>query len=169
MSVTDTLGESLGEVEELPPDWLGDLGDGARFADVKVVEGSLASLDDDVVRFRVDGDRKAKIDYGRIEAVAVAAVRGLGQKPILLVDLLLNWTALDADQLQVVRLKSNAFDPRKLAPDQPDALSAIRAIVARLLSESGAVALPSATAAAGQPFEVFDDLVVYTREVLQVG
>jgi hypothetical protein len=143
--------------------------DRARFGSRKVVEAALTGLQDDVVRFTVAAERRAKLEYHRIEAVSVVAVHGLGPKPVLLIDLLLNWTALEAEQLQVVRLASNTFDPRALVPEADGALSAIRSIVARIIGVSGAVALPSAEAAACRPVAIYDALDVYEREVLQVG
>jgi hypothetical protein len=133
------------------------------------VDAVPTALQDDVLRMMIPGGRKAKLEYEKIEAVSVAAVRGLGPKPVLLIDLLLNWTALEDVPLRVIRLRSDAFDPRSLVPDAGDAKGALRRAVETLLERSGAVALPSASAARGEPFEVFGDLETYERQVLQVA
>jgi hypothetical protein len=140
-----------------------------RFGGTKVVDAVPTALQDDVLRMMIPGGRKAKLEYEKIEAVSVAAVRGLGPKPVLLIDLLLNWTALEDVPLRVIRLRSDAFDPRSLVPDAGDAKGALRRAVETLLERSGAVALPSASAARGEPFDVFGDLETYERQVLQVA
>ena len=95
-------------------------------------------------------------------------MRGLSARPVVVVDLALNWTEVDGDVLQLVRLRSDRFDPRALVPDATDAMAAFRALLAALLDRTGAVALPDPDAARGTPFRSFDDLAGYQREVLQV-
>jgi membrane associated rhomboid family serine protease len=142
--------------------------EGPRFSGIKVVDARPTALQDDVLRMMVSDERKAKLEYEKIEAVAVAAVRGIGPKTVLVIDLVLNWTVLEETPLRVIRLRSCDFDPRSVVPEAADAMSALKGIVTRILEGSGAVALPSRQGASGDPFEVFEDLSSYEREVLQV-
>ena len=99
---------------------------------------------------------------------AVVAAHGLAARPVVLVDLVLNWNDSGAAPLHVLRLRSDRFDPRKLVPGAADALAALRQLLADLLTRSAAVPLPDADAARGRPFRVFSDPLAYQREVLQV-
>jgi len=53
---------------------LGDIEDVPRFAAVKLVEACPTSFEADNLRLRVSEGRKAKIEYAKIDAVAVAAI-----------------------------------------------------------------------------------------------
>jgi len=167
--VTDFGGGSSDELDEGFDIALEGVVDAPRFSGTKLVEALPTSLESGVLRMKVSPDRKAKLEYEKIEAVSVAAVHGLGPKPVLLIDLLLNWTSLDDVPLRIIRLKSSEFDPRTLVDGAADPKSALRALVSLLLERSGAVPLPSAEAVKGAPFEVFDDLDAYQQEVLQVA
>jgi membrane associated rhomboid family serine protease len=141
---------------------------GPRFAGIKVVDAKPVALQENKLRLLVSDERRAKLEYETIEAVAVAAVRGMGPKPVLVIDLLLNWRSLEETPLRVIRLRSCDFDPCSVVPEADNSLSALKRLVDRLLEESGGVALPGPDAARGEPFEVFEELALYEREVLQV-
>ena len=98
----------------------------------------------------------------------MAAVRGLGrEKPVLVVDLVLNWKAGAGHKLQVLRLRGDRFDPRKLDPSATGALAALRGLVDAILAASQATPLPNPAAVRGEPsFAGFADLASYEREVL---
>jgi hypothetical protein len=111
---------------------------------------------------------KKRVRYDRIKAISVVAVSNLGPKPVILVDLILNWMSLSDEPLRIIRLRGDRFDPRKLAPDAGAPVDALRAIIERLLRESGAAPLPDLQSAKGLPFSGFDDLATYHRDVLMV-
>jgi hypothetical protein len=111
---------------------------------------------------------KKRVRYDRIAAISVVAVSGLGPKPVILVDLILNWMSLADEPLRIIRLRGDRFDPRRLAPDHEAPVDALRAIIARLLHESNATPLPDLQSAQGLPFAGFDDLGSYHRDVLMV-
>jgi hypothetical protein len=140
-----------------------------RFAAVKLVEASPTSFESDTLRLRVSEGRKAKVEYAKIDAVAAALVRGLAPKPVLVIDLLLNWSEFEEVPLRVIRLCSTGFDPRVLIAGVEDPTEAYRALVSRILDASDAIALPDPEAARGRPFRVFEDLASYQRAVLQVS
>ena len=84
-------------------------------------------------------------------------------KPVLVIDLCLNWTG--HDDLQIVRLRSDTFDPRKLVDAEGSRLKALRAFSALLATRSRAVELPVA-AAPDAPFKIFADAAAYQLKVL---
>jgi len=150
-------------------DELAELAAGPRFSALKAAEARLTGLDGERLQLVTADGRAGGLAADRIEAVSVAAVRDLGPRPVLLVDLLLNWSALDEPALRAVRLRSDRLDLRRLAPDATTGADALRALVADLLAASGATALPDASAAAGRPFRTFERLADYQREVLDVA
>ena len=115
---------------------------------------------------RVGERGKASLGLDRVDAIAVAGVRGLKAKPIVLIDLITNWTSDSSQPLKIVRLRSDRFDPRNLVDATGTGLAALKAWIALLLEESGAMPLPDAASAAGQPFQMQPDLETYEREIL---
>jgi hypothetical protein len=134
-----------------------------------VTEAAPKGLDDKGVVVALAGGGSGRIAFEKIQAVSVAAVGGLGPKPIVLVDLLLNWNALEEPALRVVRMRSDRFDPRALAPGAPSPLEALRAFLRDLLARSGAAALPDPDGARAAPLRSFADLETYQREALDVA
>lgn len=124
-------------------------------------------LDEVGIRVTI-GDAAKRVRYARIQAVGVAAVHGLGEKPVLLIDLVLNWMTTADEKLRVIRLRGDRFDPRALVPGQSSPVAALRVLVETLLQRSDAAPLPDADSAAGHPFAYFDELAVYHRTVLLV-
>jgi membrane associated rhomboid family serine protease len=138
--------------------------DGARFHELKVVEAVPLTLDDSGLTLR----NGPQLDLSRVDGIAVAAVQGMASKPVILVDLLLNWTEITDLPLRTVRLRSDQFDPRTLFPQAGGGLESFRALLDALHQRAGATPLPDADAARGRPFKMFADLARYEREVLQV-
>jgi membrane associated rhomboid family serine protease len=141
---------------------------GPRFASLKLTEATPLSLGDGGLRMGLEGGRKALLALDKIDAVALAAVRGLGPKPVLVVDLLSGWRSLDGGELRGVRLRSDRFDPRKLCA-APDPLAALRTFVAQLVAASGAAALHAADPTRTGALTPLADAATYEREVLEVG
>lgn len=123
-------------------------------------------LDDEGIHFVTANGQKKRMRYDRIQAVSVAAVQGLSEKPVLLVDLVLDWKAAAGDRLRVIRLRADRFDPRRVVPGVDSPVEALRQLVAAVLSRSRGVPLPDADAARGMPFASFPELVLYQRLVL---
>jgi membrane associated rhomboid family serine protease len=139
-----------------------------RFASLKLTEATPLALLDGALRITLDSGKQAKLALARVDAVALAALRGLGPKPVLVVDLLLGWRSLEGGELRCVRLRSDRFDPRKLAP-APDPLTALRAFVAQLVAATNATPLHAADPARKHALTPFADAAAYEREVLEVG
>jgi len=138
--------------------------EGPRFHELKVVEAVPLTLDDSGLTLR----NGPQLDLSRVDGIAVAAVQGIAAKPVILVDLLLNWTEISDAPLRTLRLRSDQFDPRTLFPQAGGGLESFRALLDALHQRAGATPLPDADAARGRPFKMFPDLARYEREVLQV-
>jgi len=141
---------------------------GPRFASLKLSEAKPVALGDAALTLALEDGRRVQLAYTKLDAISLAAVRGLAARPVLLVDLLAGWRSLEGGELRCVRLRSDRFDPRKLA-SAPNPLSALRAFVAQLVERSGSVALGAADPARADALEPYSDLATYEREVLDVG
>jgi hypothetical protein len=140
----------------------------ARFSDIKVMEAMPTRLREEAVALQLLAGRKVGIDYAKIEAVAVAEVRGLADHPVVVIDLVLNWGDLGDSTLRVARLRSDGFDPRMVIAAPTDPAEALRSFISELLARSNAVPLPDSDGALGSNVRAFDDLEAYQREVLRV-
>jgi hypothetical protein len=137
----------------------------------RVLDAVLAvplELQDDGVEIQTQQGQKKLVRYERIEAVSVAAVHGIGPKPVILVDLVLNWMTPKSETLRVIRMRGDRFDPRRVLTGHVSATEALRAFVKTVIDRSGGVALPDPEAALGRPFASFEDLALYQRSVLLV-
>ena len=140
----------------------------------RVIENSPAHLaglqaGDLVLEVEIDGRGVGRIPYSRIEALAVAAVSGLSARPVLVMDLVLNWKADPAEPLKLIRIKGNLFDPLSLAPEAESPLHALKEIIATIADRSGAECLPDSAAVAGDPFRRFQDLAQYEQAILGIS
>jgi hypothetical protein len=126
-------------------------------------------LREEAVALQLLAGRKVGIEYTKIEAVAVAEVRGLADHPVVVIDLVLNWGEQGASALRVVRLRSDGFDPRMVIEAPGDPAEALRSFLSELLARSGAVPLPDLDGALGVNLRAFDDLEAYQREVLRAA
>lgn len=95
-------------------------------------------------------------------------MRGISEKPILVIDLVLNWMSSSQEPLRVMRFRSDQFNPRLVVPGAPNALEAMRALLDAILAATDATALPDASAARGRPFAEFSDLSAYQRAALLI-
>jgi hypothetical protein len=127
---------------------------------------SLAESD---LTIYVSGRGSSRLAYARITAVSLAGVRGLGPKPVVLLDLLLSSPEPGPEPLALVRLRSDQYDPRKLIASSASPLDALIALVEELLKRTRAVALPDDSAGRGRPLAMFDSLDAYSQAVLRIG
>jgi len=139
------------------------------FQEIKVVEGNPIALGADQIDLAQPDGRRGRVPFSQIQAVAVGAVHGLSAKPVILIDLVVNWNSAGDGPLRAVRLRSDRFDARRLAPDAGGPMDAIRAVLATLLDGSGAHPLPDPEGGRGRPVRIFPDLATYERSVLKVA
>ena len=123
-------------------------------------EGLIIELEDGV---------KECVPFESIEAIAVAAVDGIVEKTVVIVDLVLNWVSLTGEPLRLIRLRTDRYDPCQLVPETTDRLQAVRVLVARLLEDTAAIPLPDLQSVKGTPFAAFSSLNEYQTHVLMVG
>ena len=151
------------------PEAVAALVDLPRFPDLKLVDGVPTRLTDDALYLQTPGTRKAKIEFRKVDGIAVAAVEGLdGKESVLIIDLLLNWNDWSEGPLRAVRLRSDTFDVHTLVETESRTSDALREFGLTLAARCGAIALPDREAIEGRPFAVYESLANYEREVLQV-
>ena len=136
---------------------------------VKVVEAVPVELVKDALHIRVEGRGARKVPLARIEAISVVAVPKHRDKPVVLVDLAINWKAPASERMNLIRLRGDRFDPRRLAVGFESPLAALRDFVERLLRATSAEPLPDPRSARGLPFAVFPNLRSYQHVVLSAA
>jgi hypothetical protein len=135
---------------------------------VKVVEVVPQRIGEDGLELRRLTGGSGRVAYTKIQALAVAAVTGIADKPVLVVDLVMNWNDVAAEQVQVIRFRSDRFDVRTLMPQASSPVEAFRAVLEQLLARTGAAPLPDRGSLRGRPFSTHASLADYEQVVLQV-
>jgi len=107
------------------------------------------------------------IDLATVQVIAVCGIARAAQKPVVLVDLLLDSPWGDRPKLRVIRMTSDTFDPRLLVGGD-DGMTAFQIWLDRLLETSDAVPLPDPDSARGKPFQSFSTIDAYEKEVLGI-
>ena len=134
----------------------------------KLVDAVPIDVGEFAIRLERSGGQVADLDYQEIDAVSVAAVEDLAPRPVILIDLVLNWTHHGEKPLQIVRLRSDRYAVARLMPEASGSIDALRRLLEQLLYRSAAVQLPDPSGARGRPFRHYSDLASYEREVLQL-
>ena len=132
---------------------------------LKALEAVPLDANEDWIEIDADERGKSKLPYARIEAIAIAAVGGLGPRPVLILDCVLNWMADGGEPMKSIRFRSDRFDPQRYVPAAASPLAALTAWLRDLERLSGATCLPSRRALEGL-FERYASLEDYEREVL---
>jgi hypothetical protein len=145
-----------------------DLSSLPRFEGIQPVAAVPTRLTDEVLYFQLEDGRKARVAYTQIQALAVAALRDVSHRPVVVIDLLLNWTEMSSTPLRSIRLRSDQFDPANLVSPSGSSTENLRVFLAELQDRSRALPLPDADAVRGRPFRAFKFLRTYQRKVLKV-
>jgi membrane associated rhomboid family serine protease len=133
---------------------------------LRIAEAVPLALDASTLSVNLERGQ-GRVKLSAIQAVAVGAIREDGQRPFLIIDLLLD-SPWDGDgELRVVRLRSTTFDPRTLV-DGATAMAAFTTLVSTLLDRSGADPLPDATRAQHPGQRSYFSIEAYQHEVLGV-
>jgi hypothetical protein len=140
----------------------------ARFHDVKLREAMPVELQEEGIALRLPGARTARIEYTKVEAIALAEVLGLAPHSVVVIDLLLNWSRDDDPTLRTVRLRADGFDPRMVFEAPGDASEALSDFVSELLGRCDAIVLPHPESADLGILRSFESIEAYEREVLLV-
>ncbi len=135
--------------------------------DVQVTEVKPVELaEQGLLVLELADERRARIDYRAIEAVAVAHVAGLATDPVLVIDLALRSSPRHATGRRLLRMRADAFDPNSLAPSRAPDGQALCSFLAELLERTRAVPLPDPESALGVRPRHFPSLADYEREIL---
>jgi membrane associated rhomboid family serine protease len=137
-----------------------------RFSDAKCAEVVPVAWEGARLELRRGDSASAWIEIAEVQAIATGAVRGMAPRPVILIDLLLNWSVRDEVPLHFLRIRSDRFDPTTLLPGAGPGLDGFRALLGGLIEQSGGAPLPDAQRAEGRPFATFDSLEAYERRVL---
>jgi hypothetical protein len=136
---------------------------------IAVLEGTPDRLCERGISMRL-ADRTLELGYERIQALAVAGLPGeVPSEPLMLIDLVLNWSAPASEPLHVIRVRSDRFDTRVLVGDALGPREAIRVFLHELRANLCAVALPDEASAEARPLRLYASLADYEREVLGVS
>jgi hypothetical protein len=139
-----------------------------RFQGAKILEGAPELIGSEALSVRLSEDRVIEVEWDKVQALSAVGVLGMGDGPVVLIDLILNWNDEGGCPLQLVRLRGDRFDPRRLVGDGVRLAEAYRAFLSELHANTGAVPLPDPEAARGRPIRVFESLDAYQRKVLDV-
>jgi hypothetical protein len=157
------------EVRRMSPDPPSDpvLINGLRRAeDFKVLEGIPREINDETLTVDLSEGRR-RLALGSIQAVAVGAVSRPGDRPFIVVDLLLDPPSEEEGDLRSLRLVSTRFDPKILVGGD-DSMGAFRRLLELLLDRSGAMSLPDRSVVSEGKIKTFASLEDYQHEVLRV-
>lgn len=132
---------------------------------LRAIDAVPVEVTDDAVEIDTDGRGKSRLPFARIEAVAVAAVRGLGPRPVLVVDCILNWRDDIGSPLKLIRFRSDRFEAAAVGVSGASPIVALGTWVTTLQRAAGAACLPSDAILAGS-YASYDSLESYEREVL---
>ena len=156
---------------DAPPDgqperraWEREPESGTSVYTVEAVAAIPRRIAGDCLEIEVEG-KPRKLALSAVKALAVCGISRAGQKPVVLVDLLLDAPGGNRPDLRVFRMTSESFDPRHLVGGD-DAPKAFQRLLARILELSHAVPLPGPDAACGKKFRSFPSIGAYQREVL---
>ncbi|MFO0690108.1 MAG: rhomboid family intramembrane serine protease [Myxococcota bacterium] len=134
---------------------------------LRTIEAVPVEVRSDGIEIDTDGRGKSRLPFARIEAIAAAVVRGLGPRPVVVVDCILNWRDDIGSPLKLIRFRSDRFEPAAVGQTTPgtSAVSALGAFAGELQRASGADCLPSEAILAGS-YASFACLEDYERDVL---
>jgi len=132
---------------------------------LKAVAAIPVTVGDDWIEIDADGRGKSRLPLHRIQAIGIGAVEGLGSRPVLVIDFVLNWTGDAGEPLKSIRVRSDRFDPMAFSPGAANPLEALTRWIGSLESRTAATCLPNREILAGA-FGRFADLATYERDVL---
>lgn len=132
---------------------------------IKAIDAVPVGASDEWIEVDAEGHGKSKLPLARIDAIAMGAVDGLGPRPVLVIDFVLNWGGGTSEPIKSIRVRSDRFDPLAFAPAAANPLEALTHWVASIEAESAAALLPTRDILTGR-FARFADLSAYVRDVL---
>lgn len=132
---------------------------------LKAVAAIPVDASDEWIEIDADGRGKSRLPLHRIQAIGLGAIDGLGPRPVLVIDFVLNWTEDPREPLKSIRVRSDRFDPMAFSPGAANPLDALTRWIGTLEARTGATCLPDREILAGT-FGRFADVAAYERDVL---
>jgi membrane associated rhomboid family serine protease len=145
-----------------------DASPGPILRSMKALDAVPIAMTEQWVEIDASPRGKSKVPFARIQTVSMAAVGGLGVRPVLIVDVILNGSDSFDEPMKLIRFRSDRFDPLGLEPAAANPLAALIAWVTRLQHGSNAICLPSSKIMDGA-FSRFETLEAYERAVLMAS
>ena len=140
-----------------------------RINKLVVYTGRLLHWDDSVFQAQLESINEAKrLNYTQLKAIAAAAIRPLGDKAHLLIDLHIHDPYQSEARHVVIRLSSRTMALKQLVPQIEASGEAVRALLSRLLAKSNAKPFPDRDALLGKRFATFQSREAFELEVYGV-
>ncbi len=139
-----------------------------KLRSLKALEAVPLEANAEWIEIDADDRGKSKLPYSRIQAISMAAVLGLGPRPVLVLDFVLNWSGDPSEPMKLIRFRSDRFDPLAYAPEAANPLAALTAWVVQIERLSGATCLPSRAVLEGR-FTRHASLEDYERGILMAS
>ncbi len=135
------------------------------FPDGAISEAIATAATGRSLAVEIDGRGPSDIEWSRIRAVAIVGVHGLAEKPIVLIDLLIDGSGTP-QPLGLVRLRCDRFDPRVLVPRAESSKEALRTMASGFRKQKIKI-LADLTAKSNDARPVFESIDAYHDKVLR--
>ena len=132
---------------------------------LKAIEAVPIQASEEWIEIDATDRGKSKLPLSRIQAISVAAVDGLGPRPVLVLDFVLNWTAGQSEPMKLIRFRSDSFDPLQFVPGAANPLAALTTWIGWFEESCVISCLPNRDILEGR-FARFASLREYEREAL---
>ena len=132
---------------------------------LKAIEAVPIQASEEWIEIDATGRGKSKLPLSRIQAISVAAVDGLGPRPVLVLDFVLNWKAGQSEPMKLIRFRSDSFDPLQFVPGAANSLAALTTWIGWFEESCVISCLPNRDILEGR-FARFASLREYEREAL---
>ncbi len=126
-----------------------------------VTPAAPVALESESLVLEIESGGFRSVSYTAVSVVCVAGVRGLGPRPIVVVDVFATDPANSEIGLCIYRLRCDRFDPRRLVYDEKDQMVALQSFLEQILERTQARPLPDPAAARANPVKVFESLEAY--------
>ncbi len=156
--------------EESDRSAFGDVGDLSELADDSFPDGAITealpvALTPQGLTIDLEDRDQRTIEFTRMRAVAIVGVHGMGPKPIVLMDLLIDGGGCP-EPLTLLRLRCDRFDARTLFPEAASSKDALREFVQQLRRQGlrvlANISMPSPD---GPP--VFESVDAYHEKIVR--
>jgi len=133
----------------------------------RIAASVLVGLDEDGLTLK--GTGPGRLDWTDVQAVSVAELGGIATHPVIVIDLVSNWTRRGEERLEIVRLRVDELDLATLISRENAVGSDLASLLGDILERTRAVPLPDPESALGMRIARFETPEDYAREALRVG